>query len=473
MRKARIRRSARSRWMAIILAMTVLSRGAASAQSPATPPTQLSLTDAVQLAVKNYPAIHESQARAAAAVEGVGVARTAYLPRLDALWQVNRATQNNVFGLLLPQSIVPPISGPVLGTHSYDSAWGSAAGVQLSWEVLDFGQRRARVEAARVATTLTGAQRELTELDVAAAASDAYLSVMAADAAVRAARANVERLQVFANTVGTLVRNQLRPGADESRANAELAIAKNQLSQAVQTADLARAALADAVGAAGTSVEPLAEALPNLPSIAATTPTEVKSHPAARVGLAALEAVRARERVLDRSSLPYLTLQSAFAGRGSGAVVPGQASLGNGLGLQVPNWAVGVTVTYPAFDMFNTRARKRVEVENERAETARYDQTLQTLTTQDARAKALMKAAVDIAQNTPVERVAATAAESQARARYQNGLANITEVAEAQRLLAQAEVDDAVARLGVWRALLAAAQVRGDLTPFLDKLRQP
>jgi len=50
-------------------------------------------------------------------------------------------------------------------------------------------------------------------------------------------------------------------------------------------------------------------------------------------------------------------------------------------------------------------------------------------------------------------------------------LASITEVAEAQRLLAQAEADDAVARLGVWRALLAAAQVRGDLTPFLEQTR--
>src|SRR5205823_13955046 len=101
-----------------------------------------------------------------------------------------------------------------------------------------------------------------------------------------------------------------------------------------------------------------------------------------------------------------------------------------------------------------------------------YDQTIQNLTTEDARAQAFMKAAVDIAQNTPIERQAATAAESQARARYGNGLASITEVAEALRLLAQAEADDAVARLGVWRALLAAAQAHGDLAPFLEKIRQ-
>jgi outer membrane protein TolC len=143
------------------------------------------------------------------------------------------------------------------------------------------------------------------------------------------------------------------------------------------------------------------------------------------------------------------------------------------LWLQVPNWAVGATVTFPAFDIFSVNAHKSVERQNELAESARYERTIQTLTTQEVKVRALMKAAIEIAANTPAERQAATAGESQARARYQNGLANVTEVAEAQRLLAQAEADDAVARLGVWRALLAAAQVRGDLTPFLEKARRP
>jgi len=296
--------------------------------------------------------------------------------------------------------------------------------------------------------------------------------VLASDEAVRAAQANVDRLQVFSSNVRTLVANQLRPGADESRANAELAIARNQLSQAVQTADIARAILADAIGAAGTPVELAVGGLANLPQAPSLGAADLKSHPAARAELAVVDTVRARERLLDRSYFPHIYFQSAFAARDSGAQVPGQPLPDNGLWPQVPNWAAGLQVTFPAFDLFTVNARKRVELQNELAETARYDRTIQTLTTQDARARALMKAAADIAQNTPIERQAATAAESQARARYQNGLASITEVAEAQRLLAQAEADDAVARLSVWRALLAAAQVRGDLTPFLEQVRQ-
>ena len=43
------------------------------------------------------------------------------------------------------------------------------------------------------------------------------------------------------------------------------------------------------------------------------------------------------------------------------------------------------------------------------------------------------------------------------------GLASIVEVADAQSLLAQAEVQDQLARVDVWRALLAEAVAQGDL----------
>src|SRR5439155_25777188 len=267
------------------------------------PPGPLSVNEAIQLALKNYPAIKESHARADAAEAGIGLARTAYLPRLDMVWQENRATTNNVFGFLFPQSIIGPISGPVLGTRSLgDSVWGSAAGVLLSWDAVDFGQRKAGVDVARAQTELAKHRVALTELDVASAAADAFLTVLAADESVRAARANVDRLQVFADSVRTLVQNQLRPGADESRTNAELAIAKNQLSQASQVADLARVSLAEAIGAPGASLQLTEGSLAAVPDVdvGRVNPT---SHPAAVAEEANVEAVRARERAFDRRTI--------------------------------------------------------------------------------------------------------------------------------------------------------------------------
>jgi len=398
----------------------------------------LTLDRAVALAMTNYPAIKESQARAAAAAEGIGVARTAYLPRLDMLWQSNRATRDNVFGLLLPQSVVPSISGPALPTKSFDSVWGSAAGVLLSWEIFDFGQRRGQVDVARAEADAARAQTEATRLDVASLAAGAFLAQLASDASLRAAQANVDRLQVFAEAVRTLVDNQLRPGADASRADAELAVARTELAQVQQNSTIARATLAAALGVAGTAVSIDSGELQQLPLPPPQSSLDVASHPLARADLAGVEAVRARERAVEQSYRPHVLFQSALAGRGTGAVVPGQLWEGSGLWMQVPNWAAGVSVTFPALDLFSVRARSRVELQNELALRARYDQTVQNLTTQVALAQALMTAATSIAQNTPIELQAATEAESRARARYDAGLASITEVADTQRLLAQA-----------------------------------
>jgi outer membrane protein len=465
-------RNQRARWLrtALCLLGCMVNGAVLSAQTQT--PRALTLLEALDLARRNYPSVKEVRARADAAKENVDVARTSYLPRLDVLWQGNRATRNNVFGLLLPQSIVPPVSGPVLGT-SYDSVWGSAAGVLLSWQAVDFGLRRANVEVARAQASHATAQTALTELESTAAAADAFLTVLASDESVRAARANVDRLDTFAESVRTLVRNQLRPGADESRADAELAIARNQLSQAVQTSVIARAALADAIGMAGTTLTLDPGPLARLPSTPADGKSDVESHPAVRAASAAVQTAEAREGALARTYAPRVDLQTAFSGRGTGAEVPGQPLQGDGLSLHAPNWAVGVTVSFPVFEVFAVNARKRAETQNELAERARHEQVVQTVTTQQTRARALTTAAREIAQNMPIELKAAADAESRARARYSSGLTTVTEVAEAQRLLTQAEADDAVARLGVWRAWLALAQAGGDLTPFLEQLHRP
>ncbi|HJY83465.1 MAG TPA: TolC family protein [Candidatus Binatia bacterium] len=429
----------------------------------------MTLNAAVDLALSNYPAIRAVQAQVAAAYAGIDLARTAYLPRTDVLWQENRATTNNIFGLLLPQSVIPSISGPALGTKSYASTWGSAGGVLFSWEPFDFGLRSANVELARTAMNQANAGVEVTRLDVATAAADAFLAVLAAEQAVRAAQANVGRLQVFAQSVHVLVQNQLRPGADASRADAELAVARNQLVQAQQTAALSQATLAETLGLAGTAVTIDPGPLLALPPTTALPVPDFNSHPLARAQAAAVETVRAREHVLDRSYFPRFNLQAAFSGRGTGAQLDGRL-IETGLLPNTPNWAAGISVSFSLFDIFALRARREAEANNKRAERARYEQTIQSLTAQDARTRALVEAAQRIAENTPFQLKAAQEAETQVRTRYQFGLATITDVADVQRLLAQADVDDAVARLGVWRALLAAARNQGDLHPFLQQV---
>jgi outer membrane protein TolC len=141
----------------------------------------------------------------------------------------------------------------------------------------------------------------------------------------------------------------------------------------------------------------------------------------------------------------------------------------SGLGPNIQNLGIGLNVVFPAFEIASIRARKQIEAHNERAESARYDQVLQDLSGQMGRARAVLAGAQRTSQNTPIELESARAGEQQASARYKAGLSNIVEVADAQRILTQAEMDDALAKLGVWRALLAVAAAAGDLQPFLQQ----
>ena len=145
----------------------------------------------------------------------------------------------------------------------------------------------------------------------------------------------------------------------------------------------------------------------------------------------------------------------------------------NGLAPNTLNWAAGVQVTFPAFDFFSMRAQKKVQEANVRVEQARYQQTLDDLSAQVQEAQAQLEGARQIALNTPVELTAARTSEQQQRARFQAGLATVVEVAVAESLLTQAEADDAVARLNIWRALAGVAAACGDLSPFLTQLTQP
>jgi outer membrane protein TolC len=205
------------------------------------------------------------------------------------------------------------------------------------------------------------------------------------------------------------------------------------------------------------------------------TPRSAAAHPLAQAREATREQSRAQEEVLAHTDLPRLYVQSSVFARGSGVNASGTFDGGlDGLGLQRANWAAGVQVLFPnLFDFSSLRARKTAAAASARASTALYDEALLTVTSQQQTAAADLQAARAIAANTPVQLAAAQQSELQARARYDAGLATMVEVAEAQSLLAQAEVQDQLARVDVWRALLAEAVAQGDLDPFLAVARQP
>ena len=451
----------------------MVAMGLVLSAQQAPPASGLTVAEAVDAALRNYPSIQVSQEQINAAAAGIRLARTAYLPKVDALAQVNRATRNNVFGMLLPQSVIPSISGPVLGTNNFGTAWGSAMGVLVTWEPFDFGLRQANVDVATAARAESEAALKKTQFDVAVAAADAYVTLVAAQETVRAAQSGVDRAGTIARTIHAQVDAQLRPGADASRTEAELAAARTLLIQAQQAVEVARVNVSQFVGLPPAQIAVASAKLLQLPPEGTVTPLDTAVNPVAVEQNAVVEQLKAQLKALERSYFPHFFAQASTYARGTGAEINGNNLGGvNGLAPTVQNSALGFTVTFSIFDRPAIRAREAGQSATIRAETARYQRIATDLTAQWNRAVATLGGARNIAANMPIQVAAARAATDQATARYQAGLGNINDVAEAQRLLTQSEIDDALARLGVWRGLLGVAAAAGDIRPFVAEASQ-
>jgi len=456
-----------------LVAAIVFSVVASTRLTAQIPPQPLTLDAALEYAAAHYPAVRASVELVAASTADADAVRSTSRPRLDALWQINRATVNNVTGLLLPQSVVPSISGPPFPATSGQSVWGSALGALFSWEPFDLGLRDATVREAEAAVVRARAGEVLTRLEVQQAVGTSFLALVGAGQAAAAADADVTRRSVLARTARTLADNQLRPGAEASRAEAELSGARTRAIQAWQAVATAQSMLMRVLGATDPPVVETARVLEAVPA-APVPDAPVERHPLAVARQAAIEVSRARDDALSTTTRPRLFVQSSLFARGTGANGDGTLEGGaDGLGLERTNWAVGLQVVFPnLFEVATVRAKRTSAEATTRAETARYDEGLLAIAHDRRVAAAAVDAARAIVLNTPEQLASARLSETQARARYDAGLASIVEVADAQNLLAVAEYQDAAARVDVWRALLAQAVAAGDLDPFISLAKQ-
>lgn len=432
---------------------------------------KLTLTQAIDMARAGYPAIKAAQAQLRAAQGAIGIARTAYLPRTDLLWQTNRATANNIYGLLLPQSVIPNISGPVIASDVSRAAWSSGGGALLSWQPFDFGARAANVAVAQQGSKAAAQAEALTTVEVSADAGSAFFDLAAAQQMVVVAEANVRRLETFDNAVHVLVDNLLRPGADASQADAQLALARNQFIQAQTQEAIRRSALWKYLRLPGTPSEIDASRILTTLPFSDPSAEAATANPAVLQEAALVAQREAQERILDRSYVPFFSALGAVSGRGAGTDLNARFSGGTaGLSPDTFNWAAGLQVTFAAFDFFTLREQKRVEQANLQTENARYSQAILNVSAATEQARSTLSGARQMAANTPIELAAARTSEQQQNARYRSGLATVVDVAAAEGVLAQAEGDDVIARLSVWRAELGIAAAQGNLAPFLQLL---
>ncbi len=440
---------------------------------PATASEKLTLVGAVRLAETTYPRILQQQAEVRAAKKSVTLQKIReYNPDSLLSYQDVAATHNRVTQTLFGTAVLPATPGPGPERITMRANAFSGAGFILDWAPIDFGLHKAMIGKAKAEYELSNATYGLTLLDVSVQAAFAYLDALVMHEQVSVAEANVDRFSEFSNVVRAQVNAGLQSGADASLADAQLANAKNDLIRAHLNDELARAALAFSVGRGGEmlDIEPGGIVKVTEPLETQRAAPVFDNHPLALQGKAVVSTRLASKKILDKEYYPKFRWLGGVNLRGTtfntnrGDV---QAPDVSGFFPTVPNYNFGLMIDFPFLDIIRIKAEKKVVLERVSAAQHAYDLVIQGLKRDDVQARATVRAAVALAANMPVQVHAATLAANQAQARYEAGLGTVAQVAEANQILADSRVKEAVANVGVWRALLSVANVHGDLQPFL------
>jgi outer membrane protein len=427
------------------------------------------LDQAVSEALATHPRLRAARADERAAEERVGEARLSDLPAAGVSAQINRSTGNTTPGLFFPTQGFPAIAGPVQSKSLNSGVWQTGASLWASWDVLSFAREAAAIDVTLARRHQLTVQVDVERLEVAYGAADAFLLLLEGQEGAVAAQAAVDRAETLVKMTKPLVEQSLRPGVDLARAEAELAAARTLRAGAEQTRLVRRAELAVAVGHLGLSIEAAPGTV--LQAGGGTRRTaRIADNPSVVEADALAERFSSARGVVRAQFLPRVELVAALFARGTGFSSSGlPQSPADGVIPDVANWSAGLVVTWSALDIPAISARSRAASADYSAAIARRDEAVLAVSGQLASASAFLDGALSIARETPVALAAARAAEQQAVARFQAALAPIVDVADAERVLTQAEINDAIARLEVPRARLRLARAAGDLGPFLTR----
>jgi outer membrane protein len=433
----------------------------------------LTLVGAIDYAGQNYPTIKKGIAVVNAAKEGVSLQKlNEYLPDSLFQYQLLMSSHNKLTEMFYGSPVFPADAGPGINSVSMQPYMYSGAGFSIDWAPIDFGLHKARIQYAKTQYKQSQAGYEVTKLDVQIATASAFLDVIQTMEQVRAMDENVTSFTQFYDVVHAQVAASLKPGADQSLAVAQLANAQNQLLRARLSEDLAVASLANAIGLGGqmVSIEPKGIAANSEPREVQKATPVFENVPIVLSTQAVLSTAMAQRRVLNKEYAPVFHFLGGFNLRGSGQDLDAtgrQSQGGSGVFPTVPNYQVAMIVNWNFLDWFRIRQEKKIQDQRIAAQQQELNLILQNVKTEDLKARAQIRTAVALAANMPVQVEAAEVAVRQAQARYKTGLGSVAQVAEANTLLAQSRMQEAIARLGVWRAMLQVSSVHGDLKPFM------
>jgi outer membrane protein len=440
----------------------------ASAQGPTSPPPidapapgrAMTMAEAVAYAHEHQPAIRAALARIAAGAADAGIPGGHWLPTVGVTAQLFGMTANNTTGTYVQPSFmdVPRIGAtPATATGSMSPFASTLVGVGLRQEVFDFGRIGAQRAAADALVQIDLHDADAQRLDVDFAVEEAFFSVLAAKAVIRASDDAYDRSRMHRDLARAGVDSGMRSPIELTRAQADLARFDVGRVRARGGLAVAESVLAAAIGAPDPAVDAAGEApaVADMPALPRALALAQARDPRLASALAELRAAEERTRAVGADLRPDLSLTATLTGRAGGAP-PGNAAVPSGDGWipDVPNWDVGAVLAWPLFDgtiaARRDAARAQEQVWRDEMDVTREQEVA---TVRRAYIQVQVTRSTLVALDSTV--VASRANYDQADARFRAGIGNAVELADAEAVRAEAEIQRALGEFDLARSRAA------------------
>jgi outer membrane protein TolC len=459
---------------------SIFASGAAGAQAappaPATvpaagteaaPPRKMTLDEALAFARSHHARILAAKQRLEAARRDAEVPSAQWLPRVGAFAELVGSTANNSTTTLINQ---PTVDVPRVGATKVQGAadWqpypSTAVALGVRQELYDFGRIAAERAAAELASEVEKYRVASAALDVDFSVAQAYYAVLAAAAIESASRAAYERAVQHRDVSRANVQSGLRPPIELTRAEADVARYEAGMTRSRGSLHVARSVFAAATGvddveldAAGAS----GEAKPLTPL--ADLVGRANGSPLVLEGRARVDAQKAETARLEAQARPNVFATASATSRAGGAAPSaGPIPDGNGWLPVVPNYSAGVVLSWPIFEPGWSR---RADASRAREQALGFETDLALRNTRSAISAAWHEADVATQTLAALQRGAdaAKANYDQAENRFRVGLGTATELADAQAVRTEADIQLAIGTFQMARARAALARAAAEV----------
>jgi outer membrane protein TolC len=456
-----------------IVAMTLSLAGSAAAAEEVQPAPaaslpvnatakRVTLSEALAYARAHQPAVRAALARIDERRANADIPRAEWSPRAGLTAQLLEGTANNTTASYLGTSVVDvPRIGGTRSQSSSTAGWkpfaSTLAGAGIRQEVFDFGRIAAASAAADAQVVVAQRNAEAARLDIELGVEEAFFAVNAAKAVLQASEEAYQRAKVHRDFAAAGVRSGLHSPIELTRAEADLTRFDTGRLRAVGGLVSAQAVLAAAVGSPelvlDTAEIPVMPA--DLPALPAALDRAEAKDPALAATLAALRAQEETTRAIGALTRPDLQLSATITGRAGGAPPSsGPSPNGDGYLPNVPNWDAGLVLSWPLYDP-NVVARKKASATAERVLRAQSDLAKQQLRAGVQESYDRVEVARRTLPSLQHALEAARANYAQADARFKAGLGTSVELADAETLRTDAEIQLALGAFDLARARAA------------------